>query len=323
MTISESDFRKLDLNLLRAFQTLVREKSVSRAAERLFLGQPAMSGALARLRDIFHDEILVRTGRGMEPTTKALALYSQLAPAMESIRTTLLEQPVFDPADPIRTFHLGMRDWVEAGDARRCWRASSGSAPWVQIAVRASNAPRGRAHAGERGDGSRRLGVCRRSAMVAPGATCRDGLPVHLRRQSSRHRVAADARAISRASAPCDVNPNRFPRQGRCRTGRSQQTAESHYATARYGAMPLILRRADFIATIPEQSAQQWTEMFGLTSSVVPVRIPPFGHLDDLARQARRRRRHSMVARNCSQRRGKGAGRDAEPAKKQRRRAQR
>src|SRR5215470_2648012 len=98
MTISENDFRKLDLNLLVAFQVLVRERSVSRAAERLFLGQPAMSGALARLRQVFQDEILVRTGRGMEPTTKALALYARLTPALESIRATLFEQPAFEPA---------------------------------------------------------------------------------------------------------------------------------------------------------------------------------------------------------------------------------
>src|SRR5262249_60026154 len=100
-------------NLLVAFQVLVREKSVSRAAERLFLGQPAMSGALARLRDVFQDEILVRTGRGMEPTTKALTLYAQLTPALQSIRETVFAQPAFDPASQSWTFHLGMRDWVE------------------------------------------------------------------------------------------------------------------------------------------------------------------------------------------------------------------
>ena len=49
----------------------------------------------------------------MEPTTKALTLYAQLTPAMESIRATLFEQPAFDPATQSRTFHLGMRDWVE------------------------------------------------------------------------------------------------------------------------------------------------------------------------------------------------------------------
>src|SRR5262249_10671227 len=131
------------LNLLVAFQVLVREKSVSRAAERLFLGQPAMSGVLARLRDVLQDEILVRTGRGMEPTTKALALHAQLTPAMESIRATLFAQPAFDPATQSRTFHLGMRDWVESWLMPELVARVQRTAPRVRISVRASDAQRG------------------------------------------------------------------------------------------------------------------------------------------------------------------------------------
>src|SRR5262249_14644056 len=143
MTIGENDFRRLDLNLLVAFQVLVREKSVSRAAERLFLGQPAMSGALARLRDALDDEILVRTGRGMAPTAKALTLYAQLTPALESIRATLFEQPAFDPATQARTFHLGMRDWVESWLMPELTARVQRAAPRVRIAVRASDAQSG------------------------------------------------------------------------------------------------------------------------------------------------------------------------------------
>src|SRR5215813_8420953 len=143
MTINENDLRRLDLNLLVTFQVLVREKSVSRAAERLFLGQPAMSAALARLRDVLQDEILVRTGRGMEPTTKALALYAQLAPPLESIRTTLFEQPAFDPATQSRTFRLGMRDWVESWLMPALVARLQQAAPRVRIAVRASDTQQG------------------------------------------------------------------------------------------------------------------------------------------------------------------------------------
>ena len=143
MTISENDFRRLDLNLLKAFQVLVREKSVSRAAERLCLGQPAVSGALARLREVFQDEILVRTGRGMEPTTKALTLYAQLTPAMELIRATIFEQPAFDPVIQSRTFHLGMRDWVESWLMPELMARVQQAAPRVRIAVRASDAQLG------------------------------------------------------------------------------------------------------------------------------------------------------------------------------------
>ena len=140
MTIDKNDLRRLDLNLLVAFEALLQAKSVSRAAERLRLGQPALSAALGRLRHVFRDELLVRTGRGMEPTTKALALSARLAPALESIRATLSEQPDFDPATQSRTFCLGMRDWVESwlmpGLLARLQRA----APRVRIAVVASDA---------------------------------------------------------------------------------------------------------------------------------------------------------------------------------------
>jgi DNA-binding transcriptional LysR family regulator len=276
MTISESDFRKLDLNLLRAFQALVREKSVSRAAERLFLGQPAMSGALARLRDIFHDEILVRTGRGMEPTTKALALYSQLTPAMESIRTTLLEQPVFDPATQFRTFHLGMRDWVETWLMPELMARVQQVAPWVRIAVRASDARLG-------------PGMLENEEMDLGVSVFADGPPWQRREQLGEmgYRCVYDGKRLGIGSPltleeylahPHLVTPTQTDFRGAVDdelVGHSKRR-KVIYATSRFAALPLILRRTDVIATVPDQSARQWTEMFGLTSSAVPLRIAPF-----------------------------------------------
>ncbi|MEX5507444.1 LysR family transcriptional regulator, partial [Pseudomonas putida] len=63
-----------DLNLLRVLDMLLREQNVSRAAERLALTQPTVSNALARLRDLLGDPLLVRVGRRMRPTPRALAL---------------------------------------------------------------------------------------------------------------------------------------------------------------------------------------------------------------------------------------------------------
>src|SRR5262249_35699384 len=178
MTIRVNDFRKLDLNLLVAFQVLVREKSVSRAADRLLLGQPAMSGALARLREVLQDEILVRTGRGMEPTTKALALYAELAPALESIRATLFAQPAFDPATQSRIFHLGMRDWVESWLMPALVARVREAAPRVGMGVGARDAQLG---ARMRQDEEMALGVSvfddgpawqRREQLAAMGYRC-------------------------------------------------------------------------------------------------------------------------------------------------------
>ena len=68
MTIKENDFRKIDLNLLIAFAVLYREQSVSAAADKLHLGQPAVSGVLSRLRTLFDDPLFIRSGHKMQPT---------------------------------------------------------------------------------------------------------------------------------------------------------------------------------------------------------------------------------------------------------------
>src|SRR5882757_1885722 len=64
------DLRRVDLNLLVVFETVFRERSVKRAAARLFVGQSAVSMALSRLRELFEDELFVKVATGVEPTTK-------------------------------------------------------------------------------------------------------------------------------------------------------------------------------------------------------------------------------------------------------------
>src|SRR5215470_1734289 len=276
MTISENDFRKLDLNLLVAFQVLVRERSVSRAAERLFLGQPAMSGALARLRQVFRDKILVRTGRGMEPTTKALALYAQLTPALESIRATLFEQPAFEPATQSRTFHLGMRDWVEAWLMPELMARVQEAAPRVRIAVRASDAQLG---ARMLENEEMELGVSvfpagppwqRREQLAAMGYRCvYDGNRLGIRSPLTLKAYLAHPHLVTPTQTDF-----RGPVDDALVVGRKRRKVI--YTTSRFAALPMILRRAAVIATVPEQAARQWAEVFGLTSSPVPVRIAPF-----------------------------------------------
>src|SRR5262245_6194957 len=99
-------FQKLDLNLLVAFDTLLEEKSVTRAADRLNLSQSAMSSALSRLRDYFGDELLVPVGRRMEPTALALSLEPSVRDILQRIRTTVQTRPTFDPATAQRRFRV-------------------------------------------------------------------------------------------------------------------------------------------------------------------------------------------------------------------------
>src|SRR5918994_6918767 len=103
----ESGLRRLDLNLLPVFAALMRERSVTRAGQALFLSQPATSAALARLRAVLKDELLVRNGRALEPTARAAALMAELGPCLSTLTRTLAEATPFDPAADHRTFRVG------------------------------------------------------------------------------------------------------------------------------------------------------------------------------------------------------------------------
>ncbi|WP_077046687.1 LysR family transcriptional regulator [Pseudomonas sp. KK4] len=83
------DLRTIDLNLLVVFETLMQEGNVTRAALRLSMGQPAVSGALRRLRALFNDPLFERMGRQMQPTPRARELAQTLGPALDSVCSAL------------------------------------------------------------------------------------------------------------------------------------------------------------------------------------------------------------------------------------------
>jgi LysR family transcriptional regulator, nod-box dependent transcriptional activator len=95
---------RFDLNLLIALDALLHEKNVTRAAERVYVSQPAMSAALQKLRDYFDDPLLVRVGRDMELTPRGLSLVEPVREALLRIQATLGTQPTFDPATVKRVF---------------------------------------------------------------------------------------------------------------------------------------------------------------------------------------------------------------------------
>jgi len=121
---------RFDLNLLIALDALLHEKNVTRAAERVFVSQPAMSAALQKLRDYFSDPLLVRVGRDMELTPRGLSLVEPVREALLSIQATLGTQPSFDPTTVKRTFTLIVTDeaapWTVAALLRRLAREAPG-----------------------------------------------------------------------------------------------------------------------------------------------------------------------------------------------------
>ncbi|WP_339882085.1 LysR family transcriptional regulator [Vreelandella maris] len=105
--------RQFDLNLLLVFEALMRERHVTRAAERLYLSQPALSHALKRLRESLDDPLFIRTEKGMQPTPRAQALQPVVQQALALLREGLAPPALFSPANSTRRFTLATTDYFE------------------------------------------------------------------------------------------------------------------------------------------------------------------------------------------------------------------
>lgn len=105
---------KLDLRLLVAFLVLMEERNVTQAAARLELSQPATSAILARLRDLFHDPLMLRTPRGMIPTARAEALVPAVKKALAELEQLVSPPLDFDPSTATIVLSLAAVDYVQA-----------------------------------------------------------------------------------------------------------------------------------------------------------------------------------------------------------------
>jgi DNA-binding transcriptional LysR family regulator len=105
---------KVDLNLLVYFDVLLREGSVTKAANQLSITQPAMSNSLKRLRDLFKDPLLVRTSAGMTPTKRALELQPIVRKVLSELESSIQPDVEFDPSASRRTFRIMTSDYAES-----------------------------------------------------------------------------------------------------------------------------------------------------------------------------------------------------------------
>lgn len=104
---------RYDLNLLPIFVALMQERSVTRAAERLGMTQPALSNALSRLRTTFQDQLFIRERYGIQPTTVAVELAPVIAEALARLDDAVLGQQEFDPATAERLLTVAPNGYVE------------------------------------------------------------------------------------------------------------------------------------------------------------------------------------------------------------------
>jgi DNA-binding transcriptional LysR family regulator len=133
-TFNPLNFRTLDLNLLRVFDEVMAERSLTRAARNLSLTQPAVSNALRRLRETLGDELVQRSGQGMAPTPRALAIWPAVREALQQLQASLVPNE-FVPGEANTTFVLAMADATAAELMPGLVETLEREAPGVSIRV--------------------------------------------------------------------------------------------------------------------------------------------------------------------------------------------
>ncbi|MEG3131500.1 LysR family transcriptional regulator [Pantoea cypripedii] len=128
------DIRTMDLNLLKALDALLDERNVTRAANRLALTQPAVSGMLTRLRECFDDPLFTRTQRGIVPTLRALELAAPVKQILAEVNG-LLQPKAFDPASAEMTFTIAATDYALRAVVVPYMEALRKLAPGIRVAV--------------------------------------------------------------------------------------------------------------------------------------------------------------------------------------------
>ena len=134
-TAHDQTLAGVDLNLLLVLRALLRERHVTRAAARVGLSQSATSHALSRLREMYSDPLLVRSGRTLSLTPRAARLLPALERGFGDLESAVSDEPEFQPSVTRRTFSIGMSDYLQALIMGPLLRQLAARAPGVDLSV--------------------------------------------------------------------------------------------------------------------------------------------------------------------------------------------
>ena len=261
----------IDMNLLTALDALLAEQSVTRAARRLGVTQPAVSHSLRRLRELLGDDLLVRTSAGMRSTPRAVELRPAVRAAIEAAEAVLQAAPPFDPSTVARTFVIAMVDQVSFLYMPHLVARLSREAPGVRFDLRPAPIE------GQVDDVDLGIGVFReRPAGVRDELLFREEFVCVVRRGSPAARGRFDlARYLSlphllvaprgRPGSPLD---DTLARTGQRRT---ILLTVPHFLVA-----PQVIAASDLVWTAPAGLARAFARQLPLAIRPPPFRTPTF-----------------------------------------------
>ena len=275
-SIDHANLSRLDLNLLVAFDALLTERSVTRAAARVGLGQSAMSHNLGRLRALFGDELLTRGAEGMRPTPRALALADPVRVTLAQIQAAVLQREAFDPSTAERTFRVGLADSIEVAVIPGLLARLRNVAPAVSLRLRSIN----RLSILEDLDtGTLDLGIGvfdlgqihhKRRALYTDSFLCLFNpallnfmVPVSLEDYLSVPHVLTSLTEDTHGAVDEALAKLKLKRR-------------IVLTTPGFLAVPFVVRRAPVITTMPSRLARYFADAFGLATSPPPIELPTF-----------------------------------------------
>lgn len=269
--MNRNDLRRADINLLVVFETMMHERNVTRVSEKLFLGQPTISSALARLRLMFDDPLFIRSGRLMEPTSRAREIFSNLSPALDGIAAALSRCQAFEPATSEATFHIGLCDDVEYALLPELLRRLRVEAPGTTLVVRRADQWQ---VSQLLASGEISLGISPTLELPANARrkTLRPIRPMLLRADSQPGELTLDE-FCSRPHAVVSSMGNVIDDSDRalCLMGRQRRVV---LTVPQFSALPVLLAGSDMIAIVPDYVALAMAVLAGMRAQAAPICLP-------------------------------------------------
>ncbi len=269
------DFSQFDLNLLVTLDALLTEKNVTHAGVRVHLSQSATSGALSRLRDFFHDDLLVPVGRKMVLTPLAGALVRPVRDILLQMQATVTMRPKFDPASSDQHFSLALSDYVTTIFMADVLRYIKRVAPGITFELRST---------GERSIEALEGGNL--DFLIVPEAYVARDHPNEVLFVETHTCIAwtGNSRLGKRISLEeyltlghvmVQVGDGSAPNYEEWFLKRSNHRRKAQVITQNFDAAPQLVVGTDRIATIATRLAKKYAKFLPLKLIPVPVKIPP------------------------------------------------
>jgi len=270
------NIRKSDLHLLLCFDALASTGSVSQAAHRMGITQPAMSNVLARLRERYADLLFVKTRNGMSPTPKALDLIEPIRRAIDQVGQVLAPAGSFDPRTCKARLTVTATDYVEFVLMPHLVQSLEKQAPGVELEIRVAN----RQMASQwlsRGEIDFRIGWVRRPPAELRFKKLYTDRFVCLVR--TRHPVIRNELSVDDY---CTLRHVRTAVHNMPETGPTIDEAVATVGrTLRIGvvshdflSLPFLVAKSDLIATLPERLAKPFVRTLPLKILPPPIKLP-------------------------------------------------